>query len=103
MGKTRTIEALNTLVTINNYTIDGYESISQRTDKQELKILFAQLARSGEKRKQILLTTIEKISKPANRRIYSGISFLRMWMVVKAALGKFNNQPQVKAIKYEKN
>lgn len=102
MQKTTKIEELNTLVSLNNYTIEGYESISQRTDKQELKILFSQLALSGEKRKQKLLSTIEKMSKPDNRRINLDIGLLQMWTNVKAALGKFNNQPQVKVIKYEK-
>jgi hypothetical protein len=98
MEKTRTIEALNTLVNINNNTIEGYETISQKTDNQELRILFSQLARSGENRKQNLIMTIERMSKPAKRRIH----FLRMWTFVKAALGKFNYQPQARVLKYEK-
>lgn len=102
MQKTKTIEELNTLISINNYTIEGYESILQSTDKQELKILFSRLALSGEKRKQKLLSTIEEMSKPANRSIHLDFGILRIWTNVKAALGKFNNQPQVKVIKYEK-
>jgi hypothetical protein len=102
MQKTRTIESLNTLVNITNYTIEGYESILQRTNKQDLKILFAELALSGEKRKQKLISTIEKMSKPEKRRIKLGAGFLNMWKYAKAAVVKLNNQPQVKIIKYEK-
>ena len=102
MQKATTIESLNTLVNINNYTIEGYESILQKTDKQDLKILFSQLARSGEKRKQKLISTIEKMSKPPKRRINLGASFLSMWKYAKAAVVKLNNQPQVKVIKYGK-
>lgn len=102
MQKTRTIEALNILVNINNYTIEGYESISQRTDKQELKILFSQLALTGEIRKQKLISTIEKMGKPAKRRTNLGASFLSMWKYAKTAVVKLNNQPQVKVINYDK-
>lgn len=102
MQKTRTIEALNTLVNINNYTIEGYESISQRTDKQELKNLFSQLASSGEKRKQKLISTIEKMAKPAKSRTILGAGFLSICKYAKAAVVKMNNQPQVKVINYEK-
>jgi hypothetical protein len=102
MQKTRTIESLNTLVNITNYTIEGYESILQRTDKQELKILFAGLALSGKKRRQKLISTIDKMNKPAKRRMNLGAGILNMWKYAKAAAVKLNDQPQVKIIKYEK-
>jgi hypothetical protein len=44
MEKEKTIEVLNTLITINNDRIEGYDTAAKETDEYDLKNLFSQLA-----------------------------------------------------------
>ena len=41
MENEKTIAVLNTLITINNDRIEGYETASKETEEQDLKALFA--------------------------------------------------------------
>jgi hypothetical protein len=49
MAKEKTIEVLNTLITINNDRIEGYETAAKETEKQDLKVLFAQFSSTSQK------------------------------------------------------
>jgi hypothetical protein len=49
MEKEKSIDVLNTLIEINNYRIEGYETASKETKEQDLKTLFAQLSHTIQK------------------------------------------------------
>ncbi len=86
MEKEKTIEVLNTLITINNDRIEGYETASKETEEQELKTLFAQFIATSQKCKQELVTEVTKLGgKPEEGTMTSG-KFFRVWMDVKAAI-----------------
>ena len=44
MDKEKTIELLNSLITINNDRIQGYETAAKETKDEELKTLFGRFA-----------------------------------------------------------
>ena len=86
MENEKTIAVLNTLITINNDRIEGYETASKETEEQELKTLFAQFIATSQKCKQELVTEVTKLGgKPEEGTMTSG-KFFRVWMDVKAAI-----------------
>ncbi len=86
MENEKTIGVLNTLITINNDRIEGYETASKETEEQDLKTLFAQFSATSQKCKQELKSEVTKLGgEPAEGTMVSG-KFFRVWMDVKAAL-----------------
>ena len=86
MENEKTIAVLNTLNTINNDRIEGYETAAKETEEQDLKTLFAQFSSTSQKCKQELKNEVSKIGgTPAEGTMTSG-KFFRVWMHVKAVL-----------------
>ena len=86
MENEKTIEVLNTLITINNDRIEGYETAAKETEEQDLKTLFAQFSATSQKCKTELTNEVNKLDgTPAEGTLVSG-KFFRVWMDVKAAL-----------------
>ena len=86
MEKERTIEELNSLITINNDRIQGYETASKETEEQDLKTLFSSFIETSEKCKKELVSEVNKLGgEPAEGTLTTG-KFFRVWMDVKAAL-----------------
>lgn len=86
MEKEKTIEVLNTLVTINNDRIEGYETASKETEEKDLKRLFSQFTSTSLKCKQQLENEVFNLGgTPSESTKTSGI-FFRVWMDLKAAL-----------------
>lgn len=86
MENEKTIEVLNTLITINNDRIEGYETAAKETEEQDLKALFAKFSATSSKCKTELKTEVLKLGgTPDEGTMVSG-KFFRVWMDVKAAL-----------------
>ena len=86
MENQKTIAVLNTLITINNDRIEGYETASKETEEQDLKTLFAQLSSTSQRCKHELTNEVSKLGgTPAEGTLTIG-KFFRAWMDVKAAL-----------------
>ena len=86
MEKDKTIEVLNTLITINNDRIEGYDTASKETEEQDLKTMFAHLSSTSQKCNQELRAEVTKLGgTPAEGTKTTG-KFFRVWMDVKAAL-----------------
>ena len=86
MEREKTIEVLNSLITINNDRIEGYETASKETDEVDLKALFAQFISTSQKCKQELVREVNMLGgEEAEGTKVSG-KFFRVWMDVKAAL-----------------
>ena len=86
MDKEKTIAVLNTLITINNDRIEGYETAADETEEQDLKTMFAQFSSTSQKCKQELKNEVSKLGGiPAKGTMTSG-KFFRAWMDIKAAL-----------------
>jgi len=86
MEKQKSIDALNTLIEINNDRIEGYETASKETEETDLKSLFKQLAQTSQECKTELLEEVNELGgTPVEGTKVSG-KFFRTWMDVKAAL-----------------
>ncbi|MFT5952215.1 MAG: hypothetical protein ACI9AU_000934 [Bacteroidia bacterium] len=86
MEREKTIEVLNTLITINDDRIEGYETAAQETEAQDLKVLFAKFSSTSQKCKNDLVIEVTKLAgTPAEGTKTTG-KFFRVWMDVKAAL-----------------
>ena len=86
MENEKTIEVLNTLITINNDRIEGYETAAKETEEQDLKTLFARFAATSLKCITELKIEVTKLGgTPAEGTMVSG-KFFRVWMDIKAAL-----------------
>lgn len=86
MENTKTIDVLNTLITINNDRIEGYETASNETEEQDLKGLFAQLSSTSQKCNQELNTEVRGLNGVPSEGTKVTGKFFRVWMDVKAAL-----------------
>ncbi|MCU0419934.1 MAG: PA2169 family four-helix-bundle protein [Cyclobacteriaceae bacterium] len=86
MEKEKTVEALNTLMTINNDRVEGYETAANETEEADLKMLFGRFASTSQQCNRELATEVLKFGgEPAKGTMVSG-KFFRVWMDVKAAL-----------------
>jgi len=86
MDRENAIGVFNTLITINNDRIEGYETASKETEEQDLKSLFARFISTSQKCKQELVNEVNALGgEVAEGTMISG-KFFRVWMDVKAAL-----------------
>ena len=86
MENEKTIEVLNTLVTINNDRIEGYETAAKETEEQDLKTLFAQFSSTSQRCKTELINEVSNLGGTAAEGTLISGKFFRVWMDVKAAL-----------------
>lgn len=86
MEKEKSIEVLNTLITINNDRIEGYETASKETEEQDLKTMFSKFIATSQKCKQELVSEVNKLGGEVAEGTMTSGKFFRVWMDVKAAL-----------------
>lgn len=86
MEKEKSIEVLNTLITINNDRIEGYETASKETEEQDLKTLFGKFISTSQKCKQELVSEVTRLGGEVAEGTMTSGKFFRVWMDVKAAL-----------------
>lgn len=84
--KSKAIEVLNSLITINNDRIEGYETALKETEEHDLKTLFAQFISTSRKCKQELVMEVNKLGGEVAEGTKTSGKFFRVWMDVKAAL-----------------
>ncbi|MFN0047517.1 MAG: ferritin-like domain-containing protein [Cytophagales bacterium] len=86
MNTEKTIDALNTLIVINNDRIEGYQTATNESEEIDLKLLFGKLMQTSMKCKEELTMEITALGgKPNNDTLVTG-KFFRVWMDVKAAI-----------------
>ena len=86
MDNEKAIEILNSLIEINNDRIEGYETASEETNENDLKVLFASFIGTSQKCKDELVKEVVSLGgEPEDGTRVSG-KFFRTWMDVKAAL-----------------
>ncbi len=92
MGNEKTIEVLNTLITINNDRIEGYYTAAKETEEQDLKILFGKLSLTSLCCRQELSVEVTKLGGKYSKETNTIGKIYRVWKDVKAALnGKDRN------------
>lgn len=96
----KTIEVLNTLITINNDRIEGYETASKETEEHDLKSFFAQLSATSQHCKQELKTEVSRLGGVVAEGTMVSGKFFRVWMDVKAALTGKNRKTILNSCEY---
>ncbi|WP_296622171.1 PA2169 family four-helix-bundle protein [Marivirga sp.] len=86
MENDKAIDALNSLITINNDRIEGYETASEISEEEELQIMFTQFISTSEKCKQELIREVNTMGGEKAEGTKASGKFFRTWMDVKAAL-----------------
>ena len=86
MKREKSIEVLNSLITINNDRIEGYETASKQTEELDLKTLFGQFISTSQKCKQELVAEVKTLGGEIAEGTKTSGKFFRVWMDVKAAL-----------------
>lgn len=103
MEKEKTIDALNTLVEINNDRIEGYERASDNTEERDLKDLFSTFKQTSQKCRNELISEISKLDREATKSTKASGKFLRAWiawMDVKSALTGENRKAILSSCEY---
>ena len=86
MDNEKTIGVINTLITINNDRIEGYETAAKETEEQDLKTFFSELKQTSLHCNKELSGEVTKLGgTPAEGTKTTG-KFFRVWMDAKAAL-----------------
>jgi uncharacterized protein (TIGR02284 family) len=86
MKNEKTIDVLNSLITINNDRIEGYKTASDETEELDLKSLFAGFILTSENCKRELVEEVTKLGGEVTEGTKVSGKFFRVWMDVKAAL-----------------
>lgn len=86
MKNEKTIDVLNSLVTINNDRIEGYETASEATEENDLKTLFSRFISTSQKCKQELAKEVTSLGGEVAEGTKNTGKFFRAWMDLKAAL-----------------
>lgn len=86
MEKEKTVDALNTLLEINNDRIEGYEKASENTEERDLKDLFSNFKKTSLNCRLELVSEINKLSGEATDETNTSGKFFRAWMDFKASL-----------------
>lgn len=86
MKNEKTVEVLNSLITINNDRIEGYESASEATEEHDLKNLFGKLKSTSQGCKQELVKEVNSYGGDVAGGTKTSGKFFRVWMDVKAAI-----------------
>ena len=84
MVNDKSIDVLNSLITINNDRIQGYETAIEETEDQDLKTLFAKNIQTSQNCKSELISAVTKLGgEPADGTRMDG-EIYRVWMDLKA-------------------
>lgn len=86
MKNEKAVDVLNTLITINNDRIEGYETASKETDETDLKTLFSQFIATSRRCKQELVKEVNTLGGEVATGTKVSGKFFRAWMDVKSAL-----------------
>ena len=86
MENEKTIAVLNTLITINNDRIEGYETAAKDVEEQDLKTLFAHFSSTSKTCKNELTSEISRLGGTAAEGTLNAGKLHRVWMDLKAAI-----------------
>lgn len=100
MDNLKTIDALNTLVQINNDRLEGYETAAKETEEQDLKDFFNKMAQTSIRFNQELSDEVTRIGGTPTESTKITGKFFRVWMDVKAALSGKDRETILNSCEY---
>jgi uncharacterized protein (TIGR02284 family) len=84
MNLENSIDALNTLIQINNDRIEGYKTASEETEDTDLKILFSELSKTSQTCNAALATEVKSLGGTPTEGTKTTGKIYRVWMDFKA-------------------
>lgn len=81
----KTIEALNSLIVINNDRIEGYKTAEAEAKETDLKMLFSDLMETSVQNRKELVAEVTRLGGTPDEGTRITGKFFRVWMDVKAA------------------
>ena len=84
MEKDKSIDVLNSLITINNDRIQGYETAIDETEEQDLKTTFAKFIETSRKCKEELIAAVSALGGTPDDGTRLDGKIYRAWMDFKA-------------------
>jgi uncharacterized protein (TIGR02284 family) len=84
MSQENSIDALNTVIQINNDRIEGYKTAAEETEESDLKTLFAQLSRTSQNANSALNSEVRKLGGIPIEGTKTTGKIYRVWMDFKA-------------------
>jgi uncharacterized protein (TIGR02284 family) len=84
MNQENSIDALNTLIQINNDRIEGYKTAAEETEESDLKTLFSQLSRTSQNCNAALIAEVRKLGGTPIEGTKTTGKIYRVWMDFKA-------------------
>ncbi|MBK8848265.1 MAG: PA2169 family four-helix-bundle protein [Bacteroidetes bacterium] len=100
MEKNNSTEALNTLLSLNKYRFEGYESATITTEEADLKILFARFATTSRNCHTELIAELNKLKAAVVKGNMASGKFFRIWADAKAALKSKDRKAILSACEY---
>jgi uncharacterized protein (TIGR02284 family) len=84
MNNNKSIDVLNSLITINNDRIRGYETATEETKDQDLKKAFSQFIKTSRESKNELVNAVTNLGGTPNDGTRVDGKIYRVWMDFKA-------------------
>jgi uncharacterized protein (TIGR02284 family) len=84
-AKEEKIDALNTLIVINNDRIEGYKTANEEAQETDLKKLFSDLRQTSVECRKELVAEVTRLGGTPDEGTRVTGKFFRVWMDVKAA------------------
>lgn len=84
MENNKSIDVLNSLITINNDRIQGYKTAIEETDEQDLKSMFSEFINHSEECKAELVNEVTKYGEKPDDGTRADGKIYRAWMDFKA-------------------
>ncbi len=100
MEKQQTIDMLNSLITINNDRIEGYQTASHETEEQDLKTLFAGFVQTSQKCNQELGSEVKGLGGTPSEGTKASGKIYRLWMDFKADVTGKNRKGILNSCEY---
>ncbi len=103
MENTTTIDALNSLIVINNDRIEGYKTAEAEAKETDLKMLFSDLMETSVQNRKELVAEVTRIGGTPDEGTRVTGKFFRVWMDVKALLTGNDRKAILESCEYGEN
>jgi uncharacterized protein (TIGR02284 family) len=100
MDLSKTIEAFNSLIVINNDRIEGYKIASETINDDDLKSFFNELSQTSVECKKELIVEVERLGGIPDEGTRTSGKFFRAWMEIKAILSGNNKRAILNSCEY---
>jgi uncharacterized protein (TIGR02284 family) len=101
MNTSKTIEAFNSLIVINNDRIEGYRTASETIEDEDLQSFFHDLSKTSIECRKELINEVENLGGvPEDKGTRVAGKFFRAWMEIKAALSGNNKRAILNSCEY---